>query len=79
MAEDIRAGRPQPGAVEIPIDQQYRRAEVEIPVFRTKGGYAPDPHALTKAAEALSASTRLVKARLRYSASLATPVGAPPA
>ena len=24
-AEDIRAGRPQPGAVEIPVDQQYRR------------------------------------------------------
>ncbi len=59
-AEDIRAGRPQPGAVEIPVDQQYRRAEVEIPSLRTEAGYTPDAEALSKVADALSAATRPV-------------------
>ncbi len=59
-AEDIRAGRPQPGAVVIPVDQQYRRARVQIPSFRTDAGYTPDAHALSKVAEALSAATRPV-------------------
>ncbi|MGF1600005.1 MAG: thiamine pyrophosphate-binding protein [Acidimicrobiales bacterium] len=30
VADDIRRGRPQPGAVELPIDQQYRRSDVEL-------------------------------------------------
>ena len=30
VVDDIRRGRPQPGAIEIPIDLQYRTAEVEI-------------------------------------------------
>jgi acetolactate synthase I/II/III large subunit len=60
VAQDIRAGRPQPGAVEIPIDQQYRQAEVVMPDFRTEAGYAPDADAVTKAAQALSAATRPV-------------------
>ena len=60
VAEDIRSGRPQPGAVEIPVDQQYRRAEVEIPPVRTVAPYSPDPDALSKVAEALSAAARPV-------------------
>jgi acetolactate synthase-1/2/3 large subunit len=60
VAEDIRAGRPQPGAVEIPVDQQYRRAQVQIPSLRTEAYYTPDPDALSKVAEALSAATRPV-------------------
>jgi acetolactate synthase-1/2/3 large subunit len=60
VAEDIRAGRPQPGAVEIPVDQQYRRAVVEIPSLRTDAGYTPEADALSKVAEALSAATRPV-------------------
>jgi acetolactate synthase-1/2/3 large subunit len=60
VAEDIRAGRPQPGAVEIPIDQQYRRAEVTMPTLRTDAAYLPDADALSKVAEALSAATRPV-------------------
>ena len=60
VAEDIRAGRPQPGAVEIPIDQQYRRAEVMVPGLRTDTAYVPDADALAKVAEALSAATRPV-------------------
>ncbi len=59
-AEDIRAGRPQPGAVEIPVDQQYRRAQVQIPSLRTGAYYTPDADALSKVAEALSAATRPV-------------------
>jgi acetolactate synthase-1/2/3 large subunit len=60
VAEDVRAGRPQPGAVEIPVDQQYRRAEVIIPVPRTDAGYVPDADALSKVAGALAAATRPV-------------------
>jgi acetolactate synthase-1/2/3 large subunit len=60
VAEDIRSGRPQPGAVEIPIDQQYRRAEVVIPGLRQDTACVPDADAVAKAAEALSAATRPV-------------------
>jgi acetolactate synthase-1/2/3 large subunit len=59
-AEDVRTGRPQPGAVEIPIDQQYRRADVAIPGLRKDTGYVPDADALAKVAAALSAATRPV-------------------
>jgi acetolactate synthase I/II/III large subunit len=60
VAEDIRAGRPQPGAVEIPIDQQYRRADVAVPGPREDNAYVPDADAIAKIAEALSAATRPV-------------------
>jgi acetolactate synthase I/II/III large subunit len=60
VAEDIRAGRPQPGAVEIPIDQQYRRAEVTLPDRHKDVAYVPDSAALAKVAEALAAATRPV-------------------
>jgi len=60
VAADIRAGRPQPGAVEIPVDQQYRRAEVTIPDLRTDQAYTPNADALSKVADALAAATRPV-------------------
>jgi acetolactate synthase I/II/III large subunit len=60
VAEDIRAGRPQPGAVEIPIDQQYRQAEVVMPPLRTDTADVPDAQAVAKVAEALSAAARPV-------------------
>jgi acetolactate synthase I/II/III large subunit len=60
VAEDIRAGRPQPGAVEIPIDQQYRRAEVVMPTLRTEAAFLPGADALSKVADALEAATRPV-------------------
>jgi acetolactate synthase-1/2/3 large subunit len=60
VAEDIRAGRPQPGAVEIPIDQQYRRAEVVIPSPRTESAFLPGADAVSKVADALAAATRPV-------------------
>ena len=60
VAEDIRTGRPQPGAVEIPVDQQYRRAEVALPDLRKDLAYAPEGDALAKVAEALCAAARPV-------------------
>ncbi|MGH3263000.1 MAG: thiamine pyrophosphate-binding protein, partial [Trebonia sp.] len=50
VAEDIRSGRPQPGAVEIPIDQQYRRADVALPDPRKNAAYVPDADALVRVA-----------------------------
>ena len=60
VAADVRAGRPQPGAVEIPIDQQYRRTETEIPAPSAERPYAPDEEALAKVASALSNAERPV-------------------
>jgi acetolactate synthase-1/2/3 large subunit len=60
VAQDIRAGRPQPGAVEIPVDQQYRRAEVVMPSLGTGAAYTPDADALSRVAGALAAATRPV-------------------
>ena len=55
VAEDICAGRSWPGAVEIPIDQQYRRAEVVMPGLITGTAYLPDADAVAKVAERLGA------------------------
>jgi thiamine pyrophosphate-dependent acetolactate synthase large subunit-like protein len=52
-AEDIRTGRPQPGAVEITIDQQFRRASVELPEPRRDSAAGSDSGALAKTATAL--------------------------
>jgi acetolactate synthase-1/2/3 large subunit len=62
VAGDIRSGRPQPGAVEIPVDLQYRRAEVEVPAPRPDSGtrYVPDAAAVAKVAEALASAVRPV-------------------
>jgi acetolactate synthase I/II/III large subunit len=60
VARDIRAGRPQPGAVEIPIDQQYRRAEVVVPDPGKDAAYAPDADAVARVAQALRAAARPV-------------------
>ena len=51
VADDIRIGRPQPGAVEIPIDQQYRRADVIMPDLRQDNVYVPDTDAIAKVAK----------------------------
>jgi acetolactate synthase I/II/III large subunit len=59
-AEDIRSGRPQPGAVEIPVDLQYKRAEVVVPDWRKDTAFGPDPQAVAQVADALSAATRPV-------------------
>jgi hypothetical protein len=55
-----RAGRPQPGAVEIPIDQQYHRAEVVVPDLRKDTASVPDADALAAVAAALSAAAEAI-------------------
>jgi len=40
VASDIMTGRPQPGAIEIPIDFQYAKAEIDIPLWND--GRGPD-------------------------------------
>jgi len=60
VADDIRRGRPQPGAVEIPIDLQYRVADVELAGSSDVERLAPDAALLDQAAEQLSAAERPV-------------------
>ncbi|MEM7340289.1 MAG: thiamine pyrophosphate-binding protein [Actinomycetota bacterium] len=60
VADDCRRGRPQPGAVEIPIDQQYRRAPVEIVGSATVEPLAPDEAAIAQAGELLDRADRPV-------------------
>ena len=54
VAEDINTGRPQPGAIEIPVDLQYNRARVDIPHIEAWPRVQPAETALTEAAQALS-------------------------
>jgi acetolactate synthase-1/2/3 large subunit len=56
---DARTGRPQPVAVEIPIDLQYRTAEVEVPA-PAWARIVPDEALLDQAAAALSAASSIV-------------------
>ncbi|MFN0090849.1 MAG: thiamine pyrophosphate-binding protein [Acidimicrobiales bacterium] len=58
VADDVRTGRPQPGAVEIPIDLQYAAAEVEIPAAHPVAPLTPDADALARAAELLEEAAR---------------------
>ena len=59
-ALDALTGRPQPVAVEIPIDLQYAEADVDIPAPTTlvPPRAVPDAAAVTRAAEALYAAER---------------------
>lgn len=57
-ADDARLGRPQPVAVEIPIDLQYGRAAVDVPAPHEVPRVAVDEAALAKAAELLDAAER---------------------
>jgi acetolactate synthase-1/2/3 large subunit len=61
MAEAValaRSGRPGPVSVEIPIDQQYRAVEVELPAFEEPVAVEPDAGALDRAAGLLAKATR---------------------
>ena len=58
VVDDIRRGRPQPGAVEIPIDLQYRTAEVQIVGSPDVERLSPDEHLLDQAAELLQQAER---------------------
>ena len=58
VVDDIRRGRPQPGAVEIPIDLQYRTAEVQIVGSPDAERLSPDENLLDQAAELLRQAER---------------------
>ena len=58
VADDIRRGRPQPGAVEIPIDLQYRVAEVELHGSPEVPRLVPDEALLDQAAARLASAER---------------------
>jgi acetolactate synthase-1/2/3 large subunit len=58
VADDARLGRPQPAAVEIPIDLQYASAAVEIPEPHDVPRVAVDDTALERAAELLDRAER---------------------
>lgn len=58
VATDLRTGRPQPGAVEIPIDLQYAEAEVTVPPVPAPGRAELDPAVLDRVAELLDGAER---------------------
>lgn len=58
VADDARLGRPQPVAVEIPIDLQYKSALVQVPEPHAVARVAVDEAGLAKAAELLAAAER---------------------
>ena len=58
VADDCRRGRPQACAVEIPIDQQYREAEVELFGAPSVDPIGVDEAALAQAVELLDGATR---------------------
>ncbi len=60
VAGDLQLGRPAPGAVEIPIDLQYARAEVDIPAVEGRPRLRPDRDALARAATAIRNARRIL-------------------
>lgn len=58
VVHDVRTGRPQPGAVEIPIDLQYREAEITIPEIQQLRRPEIDQATLERAATLLNAAER---------------------
>lgn len=60
VADDARSGRPQACAVEIPIDQQYRKARIELHGSPTVAPLAVAPEAVAEAASLLVDAERPV-------------------
>lgn len=60
VARDIQLGRPQPGAVEIPVDLQYARAPVDIPHVESWARVQPSEDAVQQAAQVLNGATKRV-------------------
>jgi acetolactate synthase-1/2/3 large subunit len=58
VARDVMTGRPQPGAIEIPIDHQYARANVDVPHVEAWPRQQPGKESVAAAAEALSKAKR---------------------
>ncbi len=60
VAESILSGRPQPGAIEVPIDLQYATTMAAPPRLAVPAPVAPDPAALADAAARISRAGRRV-------------------
>jgi len=58
VIDDIRSGRPQPGAIEIPIDLQYKRAEIALAEPKPPTRIKPDDAALDAAVALLDDAQR---------------------
>ena len=58
LIAEMRAGRPQPGAIEIPIDLQYRTADVPIPDPAASVAASPDAAPIAQAIELLNGASR---------------------
>lgn len=59
VARDVSTGRPQPGAVEIPIDLQFATTEIDIPHQEGWDRAAPVDDALAQAVDAVSGAKQL--------------------
>ena len=58
VADDIQRGRPQPGAIEIPIDLQYQSADIGLFASRTISRLVPDKALLNQALALLENAQR---------------------
>ena len=58
VADDIQRGRPQPGAIEIPIDLQYQSADIDLFASRTISRLVPDKALLNQALALLENAQR---------------------
>ena len=60
VARQVRTGRPQPGAIEVPIDVQYARAEIDIPHVESWPRITPNKVALATAVNLLNEAKKVV-------------------
>jgi acetolactate synthase-1/2/3 large subunit len=60
IARDICTGRPQPGAIEIPVDLQYGETQIEIPEISDSFRVESDAASLTRAGSILGGSAKRV-------------------
>jgi len=58
VARDVMTGRPQPGAVEIPIDHQYGKAPVDVPHVEGWPRQQPSKESVASAVELLAGAKR---------------------
>lgn len=60
VASDICTGRPRPGAIEIPVDFQYAKVEIDIPHIESWPRVQPSRDAVARAAEMIRSAPKTV-------------------
>ncbi|XOV88948.1 MAG: thiamine pyrophosphate-binding protein [Pseudomonadota bacterium] len=60
VMRDILSGRPQPGAIEIPVDLQYAELDFEVPAQFESRALVPGEAAISAAANRIGESTRRI-------------------